>query len=262
MIDRRKIIPPGAEFVGENLLVMSMDPDGTIAFDGSKKIPIAVSVGAPPELNRKNTVLPIQTLNRMASNYASNEISEYDHEKQDTVFYCGGGPSLDKDIEYLEKNRRDVCVVTANQAQTKIEGDYCIVCESRDEFNGPVKTDNTVGHFVTTVAPNTSSLPWKGVSWYSHNYEFESNRNIPKYHTGRHVTFDALQFAVDTLGAKRLIMSGVEYLYNGEPDLENARLVEGLCILHPELEVWNVTGFGILTHGVILGTIEEALNGN
>ena len=261
--DRRSLSPPGSEFVDAGIVVMSMDPDMTIALDGSKKIPITVSRGKPPLLTGSNTVLPVGTRERMMENYKENQISEYSHAHQDVVFFCGGGPSLYKDIGIIESNRDKMCVVTANQAQTKIEGDYCIVCESRDEFLGPVDTGNTVGHFVTTVAPGTSSLPWKDVSWYSHNHEFESGHLLPKYHTGRHVTFDALQFAIETLGAKKVIISGAEYIYGTEMDVENARLIEGLAVLYSkDVEIWNVSGHGIFTHGVILGTAEEAINGN
>lgn len=262
-MDRRNLIPPGSEFIGSGLRVMSIDPDMSIALDGSKKIPVMVSIGKTPVLNGRNTVLPDETRKRMVANYGENTISEYSHGKYDTVVICGGGPSLDKDIETIERHRKGVCIVTANQAQTKIEGDYCIVCESRDEFQGPVKTTSTVGHFVTTVAPSTSGLPWKDVSWYSHNHDFENGCNIPKYHTGRHVTFDALQFAVKTLHAKKVILSGVEYLYGNEMDVENARLIEGLAVLYSkDVEIWNVSGKGLFTHGIILGTAEGALNGD
>lgn len=262
MIDRRTIMPPGAKRFESGILVMSVGSDMSIAYDASKQFPVIVSRGKPPLLTRENTVLEPETYRRMRDNYSDNVITKYEHDKSDTVVICGGGPSLDKDIKAIEKLRDGICVVTANQAQTKIEGDYCIVCEGRDEFRGEVNTRNTIGHFVTTVAPNTATMPWKRVSWYSHNHDFEKPCDIPKYHTGRHVTFDALQFAVETLGAKKVVLSGAEYMYGNELDIENARLIEGLAFLYAkDVEIWNVSGHGIFTHGVILGSIEGALNG-
>lgn len=209
--------------------------------------------------------------NRQQSNYEANreKIEPHTFMREDTVIICGGGPSLNPDIEKIEQHRDKVCVITINGAQARIKGDYFVTSESIDLLIHSTNTlltpeciGDTIAHVSNTTHPNVVNLPWNDLTFYSHGFEYEDKYDIPMYYVGRHSTFDALQFATTVLKAKKVIFTGVDYIYVNQVEHLSVMLIEAGSLIASMngTEVWNISNRTAFKNGVKLGTFEEAMN--
>lgn len=222
---------------------------------------------------------------RQVENYESNKkiIKPVSHTRYHTVVICGAGPSLENDIDAIEANRDKYAVITINSAHKRIVGDYFVTCESLDlsKFSSTnkmldLKADiysDTIAHLATITHPNVVGLPWRKVSWFTHNFDFEDkkvNEGLPIYYVGRHSTYDAIQFASLILRAKKIIFAGMNYIYDdpkksqgkkGYVDMCSLSLIEAASLIcsFNKIDVWNVSKPTAFRNGVKLGTFEEAL---
>ena len=232
--------------------------------DGSN---LVYQMGHSPELYES------QKNNYLKNRKEINAFKGHKFEKRDTVVVCGSGPSLEPDIEAINRNRDDVCVVTINAAQAKIEGDYFVTSErldvlsmsatrTREELEGYV-FNNTIAHVSTVAHPNVVKAPWKKITFFSHGFHYEKPRIcVPVHFVGRHSTFDALQFAVLKLKAKKVIFTGCDYMYGNQLERLSVSIIEAASLIASinGVDVWNVSQRTAFKNGVKLGSFDEAMS--
>lgn len=192
-------------------------------------------------------------------------IGNGDYPQKDIVIICGAGPSLEKDIPFIKEHRDKACVVTVNRAQNQIAGDYYVGLDSYIpiELSG---TEQTQAVLATTIYPDVVHSAWKSIGFYTHKFPFEPEQEIaglPAYFCGSHVTFDAFQFAIKQLKAKKIIFTGCDYQDKPRQYCDrywHARNMEALAFFASRagIEVWNASMQGVFANGVLLGSMEEA----
>lgn len=215
---------------------------------------------------------------RQKENYEQNKsiINPHAHTRYQTVVICGAGPSLETDLEIIEKNRDKFCVVTINSAHVRITGDYFLTSESlnldtHSSVGLPLgalddsKYINTIAHISTITHPVMVNKPWKQLTFFSHGFDYENGAKVPLYYVGRHSTFDALQFATTILKAKKVIFTGMDYIYQngkkGVVDSCSLSIIEAASLIASVngVDVWNASRRTAFKNGVKLGSFEEAL---
>jgi hypothetical protein len=181
----------------------------------------------------------------------------------ETVILCGAGPSAERDVPMIEQNRQGVTVVTLSRTQRLIEGDYYVGLDPfpahLDNLKG-ARVDKTIAVLATTVFPGVVALPWKAIGFFTHMIH-DNHKDIPKYFAGETVSFTALQFCINTLKSKKVILVGMEnsddmtYYWHGK-QIEAG----SWWAARHGVEVWNCTGEGSVLNGVIHGKLSEVLN--
>ena len=114
--------------------------------------------------------------------------------------------------------------------------------------------------FGTACHPDTTKHQWKNKTWYTDS--MRRIDGIPAVCCTEGVITDALWFAVNHLKAKKVLMFGVE-----QPAIISNYFWEGIflqahCFWYSlsGVEIWNCTPATSVIAGVMLGTMEEALN--
>jgi len=138
--------------------------------------------------------------------------------------------------------------------------DYAVISDPLPVFH-PDHPEDIAAVLCAQCHPNSFYPKWRDVTWYSH--ALEKFDGIPQCCSTEGVITDALWFAVKQLGAKKVILLGVE-----QPNIVRNYFWEGVflqahCYWYSRdgVEIWNCTHASSVIAGVILGSLEEALHG-
>ena len=266
--------------IPENFRLMK-NKDGTVELAWSApgvvfQVCPNVMIDPPKTWDKFNRKLESLLETNMKTNWSkAKKGGQLDFKESETVVLVGAGNVSPGDLETLEKLRDNVCIVTFGRAQRDyIAGHYYMGMEPESWHMGnlPDKDQKdayqqTIAHLDLSVYPEVAKMPWRFSTWWGSRWGHKLG--IPMYHSGPNVTFCALQFAAKTLKAKRVFMLGIEHpLFVAASDQKmkftyyEAKIsIEAACwwLYRAGVDVWNCTSHTTVTNGVILGSLDQAL---
>lgn len=268
MIDTREIFPVGT-FIGKNneerisLYTYANGEGGRIPATLALKRGCRQLVGIPDITKDQpydvmEELYSPQMLDKQDENHEINKLRVLSKEqpKADTVFIVAPGRVDNKTATAILQT--DAPVVTVSRANERFPmSDYTVVSCWAD-----VKKYNHVCHTTavlsTNCSPSVAALNWKDITWYTHKPK--KIDGIPSCYPTEGVVTDALWFAIERLGAKKVVLCGVEQPVTSSNYFWEGILLQAHCYWYSKsgIEIWNCTPATSVVAGVILGTLEEA----
>jgi len=176
------------------------------------------------------------------------------------VSILGGGKISLRELELLWKAK--IPTIACNRSIRRGGADYFVGVDPRVEMIGYLEgldLSRTRAYLYSGAHPKLGFLGWKDVGWFSSPF-LGYVEGIPCHLEIEGVVGHALQFARYILGARKVIMLGMQH----PKGYERIRVgLETMCQAMSEvgMKIWNCTKRTTLRKGVLLGSIEEALVG-
>lgn len=254
--DLRRVLPSIGRQAGMNMVFVV--PDITDAKHESKGQVDNIYDPHREEIRKANADTNVVRAGRM------------DFPERDVVVLVGGSPFLtDEELEQVEKIRNKVIVVVIGKPVKEVRPDYCVISDALEdmhEYYGQQDLSNVTAFLNLCVHPLAAELAWKGIGWYRNTTYNTNGLHIPCYRSSETVATDAIQFVFKELKAKKLIMLGMSNSFRAgsrHPYFWDGIFTQAFCYFFSRSgkEIWNCTDGTSLLSGVILGSLDEALEG-
>ena len=150
--------------------------------------------------------------------------SVWDLPQSNIVYLVGSGPSLKEQLPLFDKIGEGV-VITLNDAQRYVKGDYFFTVDFIFENLGPEHARDTVALLPPYATPKLTRLPWKDIRWIrsgAHNPIMErisnAHPNVWHYWEGLNGTYACMQFIVQILKPQIVVLVGMDAAFSGGQD--------------------------------------------
>jgi hypothetical protein len=195
---------------------------------------------------------------QQANHDANKEFAVHkDFEQADTVAIAAPGRIPYQDIERVQKLNIPI-VAVSRAADSHFLPNYVVVSDYTVHQPPFFNAEGITAVLCTHVHPSLRDCGWKDVTWFTHLPK--KMDGIPYSPATEGVITDALWFAIKGLGAKKVIMLGVEQPATNTNYFWEGVFLQAHCFWYSkhDIEIWNCTPASSVVAGVKLGTLEEA----